>query len=69
MSAPRMMSVADVPETAAIKDGEVFTIAGVRLRSDGTVTTHCKPGLETRWIAKKEGRGGPLFIPIGVNLN
>jgi hypothetical protein len=35
-----------------IKDGDKFTIQGLRRRKDGTYETNCKYGKETVWIAE-----------------
>lgn len=52
MAAPRIIDVPESPRFAALKDGERFTIAGVRMRRDGKVSTRCKPGNETVFIAR-----------------
>ena len=38
-----------------IEDGEKFTIKGYKVNSDGTMTTDCKKGNETVWVAKHQG--------------
>jgi hypothetical protein len=35
-----------------LKDGDKFTVAGLRRRPDGTYTKRCKPGNETVFTAR-----------------
>jgi hypothetical protein len=37
---------------SALKEGDEFTIKGVKLLPDGSFTTQCKPGDETTFTAK-----------------
>lgn len=37
---------------SGIKDGDIFTISGIRRMKNGVIVSNCKPGTETPWIAK-----------------
>lgn len=37
-----------------IKDGDKFTIKGLRRFEDGTIDSNCEDGKETIWVAKHE---------------
>ena len=37
---------------SGIKDGDMFTIAGVKRHKNGVIVRDCKPGTETTWVAK-----------------
>ena len=41
--------VDDIP---LLKDGDKFTVAGMKLRKDGTTTSRCKKGNETVFVAR-----------------
>jgi hypothetical protein len=35
-----------------IKDGDIFTISGLRLKKNGKIDRNCKSGKETKFIAR-----------------
>lgn len=44
-----------VPNDARLKDGEKFTIAGVKFLENGTMIQNCNPGEETIMTARVAG--------------
>lgn len=42
----------NVPAGNGLKDGDKYTIEGLRRNSDGTYNTHCPAGDETVFIAR-----------------
>lgn len=42
----------DEEELYGIKDGDIYTIAGLKRNKDWTLDRNCRPGEETRFIVK-----------------